>query len=134
MTDVWRHAARWNTYQRERFPLLGHGLLIAAFSSSAIAYSSLLRGQPHFPNVWLMLAGFFSSLTIFLQLRIADEFKDFDEDCAFRPYRPVPRGLVRLAELRVVAIGCALVQVAIAIAVDARLLLLLGSSGLISRV
>ena len=37
-----------------------------------------------------------TSFLSFLQLRIADEFKDFDEDSRYRPYRPVPRGLVTL--------------------------------------
>src|SRR5690242_577270 len=38
---------RWWTYQKERFPLLAHGPLIAAFSVSAVSYSALLRrGQP----------------------------------------------------------------------------------------
>jgi 4-hydroxybenzoate polyprenyltransferase len=32
-------------------------------------------------------------------LRLADEFKDFEEDARFRPYHPVPRGLVSLREL-----------------------------------
>ena len=40
-----------------------------------------------------------TSPVFFLQLRIADEFKDFAEDSRFRPYRPVPRGLVTLTEL-----------------------------------
>lgn len=32
-------------------------------------------------------------------LRIADEYKDFEEDSKYRPYRPVPRGLVKREEL-----------------------------------
>lgn len=35
---------RWWTYQKERFPVFQHGLLVMAFSSSAVAFSSLLCG------------------------------------------------------------------------------------------
>ena len=45
-----------------------------------------------------------TSLSFFLQLRIADEFKDFEDDARFRPYRPVPRGLVTLRELASVGV------------------------------
>lgn len=86
-------------YQAERFPLLGHGPVIGAFSFSAVCFSLLLRGETHFPGWQTILVSFFSALLFFLQLRLADEFKDFDEDSRYRPYRPVPRGLVTLREL-----------------------------------
>jgi hypothetical protein len=37
-------ANRWWIYQRERFPLLAHSPVIAAFSLSAVSYSALVRG------------------------------------------------------------------------------------------
>ena len=37
---------RWWVYQRERFPIFAHGLLIAAFSFSAVSFSMLLREAP----------------------------------------------------------------------------------------
>jgi len=37
---------RWWTYQKERFPIFQHGPLVAAFSSCAVAYSSMLTGEP----------------------------------------------------------------------------------------
>jgi len=40
VTDV----KRWWAYQRERFPVVAHGVLIAAFSISAVAYTGILRG------------------------------------------------------------------------------------------
>ena len=93
---------RWWTYQNERFPLFAHGPLIAAFSACAVSFSSLLRGAL-VPGWQMFVTAFGVCLLMFLQLRIADEFKDADEDARWRPYRPVPRGLVTLAELRVVA-------------------------------
>ena len=40
---------RWWIYQRERFPILAHGVLIAAFSSSAVCYSSRCGGRIELP-------------------------------------------------------------------------------------
>lgn len=112
------------TYQNERFPLATHGALIAAFSSSAIAFSAYAR-HAALPGWPIFAAGFVSSLIFFMQLRIADEWKDAAEDAAHRPYRPVPRGLVSLRELAWVAAGGAVVQLAIAFVVSPPLVPLL---------
>lgn len=101
-------------YQTERFPLLSHGIVIAAFSASAIAFSAWTRHAP-LPAWWIFAAGFLSSLIFFAQMRIADEWKDADDDARFRPYRPVPRGLVTLRELAWVAIAGGIVQLTIAL-------------------
>lgn len=116
--------ARWWTYQRERFPLAMHAPLIAAFTSSGLCLSALLRGgtAPRWPVV---AAAFATGLAFFLQLRIADEFKDAADDARFRPYRPVPRGLVTLRELAWVGAACAAGQLALALLVDVRLVALL---------
>jgi 4-hydroxybenzoate polyprenyltransferase len=105
---------RWWIYQRERFPLFGHVPLVAAFSFSAVAYSSLLRGVPELPHLTNWLVAFLTSLTFFMQLRIADEFKDIEEDSRYRPYRPVPRGLVSLRELGLLGALFALLQLMLA--------------------
>ncbi|MEY3898088.1 MAG: hypothetical protein RLZZ214_3609 [Verrucomicrobiota bacterium] len=116
---------RWLIYQKERFPLLAHGPLIFAFSACAVSFSSLLRGAPA-PGWQMVFTAFGVCLLMFLQLRIADEFKDAREDARWRPYRPVPRGLVTLGELRVLFILAAVVQAALVVALDVRLLLVLG--------
>lgn len=106
---------RWWIYQRERFPLVAHGPLIAAFSASAVSFSALLRGGDARPAFASYLVAFVVSLASFLQLRIADEFKDADEDAQYRPYRPVPRGLVKLNELALVGVAAAVVQLGLAV-------------------
>ena len=116
---------RWLTYQKERFPLVAHGPLIAAFSACAVSYSSLLRGAP-VPTPWMFVTAFVVCLIMFFQLRIADEFKDAEDDAKWRPYRAVPRGLVTLRELRWVFIGTAIIQAALVLALDPRLLIVLG--------
>lgn len=42
--------SRWWIYQRERFPIFAHGMLIAAFSFCMVAYSALARGYVHIPE------------------------------------------------------------------------------------
>lgn len=117
--------ARWWIYQRERFPIFGHGPLILAFSFSAVSFSWLLRSESGWP-AWRGAATAFGCCFIFfLQLRIADEFKDFEEDSRFRPYRPVPRGLVKLRELGWLFLLGAGVQLALALWLAPRMALLL---------
>jgi 4-hydroxybenzoate polyprenyltransferase len=106
---------RWLVYQRERFPLLAHGPLVLAFSFCAVSYSAMLRGESRWPDWRSIVVAFITALLFFLQLRIADEFKDFEEDSKFRPYRPVPRGLVKLRELAIVGIIAGLIQLGLAL-------------------
>jgi 4-hydroxybenzoate polyprenyltransferase len=113
---------RWWIYQRERFPIAAHGPLIAAFSFSAISYSALVRGAATLPGWRQILVAFSSAFLFFLQLRLADEFKDFEEDSRYRPYRPVPRGLIKLRELAYAWAGCILIQFALAVWLAPRLL------------
>ncbi len=116
---------RWWIYQKERFPLAAHAPLIAAFSACAVSFSSLLRGAA-VPSFAAYFSAFVVCLLMFLQLRIADEFKDAGEDAKWRPYRAVPRGLVKLSELRIVFIFAAVIQLALALWLDAGLLWVLG--------
>lgn len=90
-------------YQKERFPLAVHGLLITAFSFSAIGYSRRLRGAEGFIPLWAFLLCVFSNLSLFFLLRVADEHKDKEDDAKFRAYLPVPRGLISLRELRILS-------------------------------
>lgn len=116
---------RWWDYQKERFPVLAHGPLIAAFSACAVSFSALLLDAPVPP--WTSYAvAFVVCLLMFLQLRIADEFKDKEEDARWRPYRPVPTGRIRLSELRIVFIAAAVVQLGLALWLDVRLSWVLG--------
>jgi hypothetical protein len=126
-TEPARGPGRWIVYQRERFPLLGHGPLIAAFSSGAVCFSAQLRATATGNAVSIapasLAVAFVSCLLFFFQLRVSDEFKDFEDDSRWRPYRPVPRGLVTLGELRVLAIAAMVVQLALALLLEVRLVI-----------
>ena len=93
-------AARFLEYQSERFPVLQHGLLITVFTFSAVSYSRVCRGANGFIPWDEFVLGALTAILFFLLLRLFDEFKDAEEDAKYRPYRPVPRGLVTLPELR----------------------------------
>ena len=95
-------SARLWDYQAERFPLIKHGALIVAFGVSAVCVSALLRDGS--PSIGAMVVAVVALMCFFMQLRVADEHKDHVEDTKYRPERPVPRGLVTLKELRLVAV------------------------------
>jgi hypothetical protein len=109
-----RRSSDW-VYQQERFPLLTHGLLIAAFSLAATGFSARTRGHLGLPAASSLLVAFLSSLLFFFLLRVADEFKDFDDDSRHRPYRPVQRGVISLRELARAGVVAALLQVGLAL-------------------
>jgi hypothetical protein len=100
-------------YQAERFPLFAHGLLIAAFTFSAIAYTRASRGMEGFIAWPIFAGGAFLTVTLFLLVRIFDEHKDQEEDREHRPHLPVPRGLVTLPELRNLGIIVVVLQIAL---------------------
>jgi 4-hydroxybenzoate polyprenyltransferase len=132
---------RWIVYQRERFPIIAHGALIAAFSCGAVCYSAQLRAARDgtgFSVRWSsLLVAFATCLLFFFELRVSDEHKDFEDDLRWRPYRPVPRGLVTLRELTWVAMAGAVIQLALALWLEPRLVTPLvavwGFMGLMTR-
>ena len=114
---------RWYIYQKERFPLAMYIPMILAFSFSAISYSAAtLNGQI---TIKALAVSFYVSISFFMLLRIADEYKDFEEDSKYRPYRPVPRGLVKREELGRIGFGLGIGQLIICGIYEPRLLILL---------
>jgi hypothetical protein len=116
---------RWWIYQKERFPVLANGILIGVFSFSAVSFSALLRHGTALPSACAIAVSVVNSFLAFLQLRIADEFKDLEEDTLYRSYRPVPRGLVTLRELGSLGVITGLIQLGLALWLDPKLLPLL---------
>ena len=116
---------RWWIYQRERFPILLHGLLILVFSLAAVGYGHVATGHQGSPGAVAVLVSFIGSFITFALLRIADEFKDYEDDARYRPYRAVPRGLVQLSELGMIGALLAALQLAVAFSFSAKLALLL---------
>jgi hypothetical protein len=115
---------RFSIYQKERFPLLSHGVLIASFSFSAISYSRICRGTTGFVNWQTFLVGIFTTISLFLLVRIADEFKDAEDDAAYRPRLPLPRGLLSFRELKITAVVITLLQIGINLVFFPKMLLI----------
>lgn len=122
MTQASLTSRLW-TYQAERFPLFKHGLLIAVFSGGEAVFGALARGSA--PDWRAVGVAIVVCLLLFAQLRIADEHKDHEDDRRWRPERPVPRGLVSLAELRTVGGAAAVIQIVATALLDLRLTLVL---------
>jgi 4-hydroxybenzoate polyprenyltransferase len=90
-------ARRLLAYLAERFPLLGHGVLIAAYYSSNqfLARTLTHPGEPMHYDLSTLL-GALTLLCFFFHLRVFDEHKDYAEDCVHYPDRVLQRGLVTL--------------------------------------
>ncbi|HZF99410.1 MAG TPA: hypothetical protein VEY71_00325 [Chitinophagales bacterium] len=115
---------RFYIYQKERFPLLGHGALILSFSFSAVSYSRICRGAEGFIPLSVFFAGAFVTVTIFFLVRVFDEFKDAEDDAQFRSYLPVPRGLISFKELTYMAVAVVALQVLVQLLLFPKMLLL----------
>lgn len=114
--------SRWSTYFAERFPPLQHGLLIAAFCFGMLGVAAR-AGEPfQKPTLAAFGVAFATMFLQMLQLRILDEFKDYADDARWRPYRPVPRGLVSLRSLGYLWFEAAVLQVLLVWLLDARLI------------
>ncbi len=118
-----RFPRRLYAYTRERFPLAPYALATALFFLSAYLYARALAGRPAAFGAETVI-GLVTVFLLFLQLRILDEFKDERFDAEHYPERPVPRGLVTLAELRVVGLVIVAVQIVLNALLGIRILLL----------
>jgi hypothetical protein len=101
-------------YCRERFPLLQSGAFVAALTFATLRIADALDPRADSLGLRSSVAAFAIAWLFFLELRILDEFKDADDDAKYRPYRPVPRGLVSLRELGAVCATATALQIALA--------------------
>ncbi len=102
---------RFWIYQKERFPFLGHGILIASFNFSTIAFFLQINNSNTFIPLEHFLVAVLSAISFFFIMRVADEFKDAKDDALYRSELPVPRGLISLKELFYIALAFILVQI-----------------------
>ena len=96
---------KWSIYQKERFPLAIYSLLILTLTLAAATIAH---------NYYFVVEAFLMALGIFMLLRIADEFKDYEDDCKYRSYRAVPRGLITLKELAVLGVIIVFIEIVLA--------------------
>ncbi len=93
---------RLSAYLAERFPVLGHGLLIAAYYSSNqfLARALTTPGRPMHYDLTSLL-GAVTLFCFFFHLRVFDEHKDYAEDAIHHPDRVLQRGVITLRDLKV---------------------------------
>jgi hypothetical protein len=90
---------RWLVYQRERFPLARHAPLVLVTCLCALVFTLQAQNEPRWPSLGAWFGSSLVTLGLFFILRVLDEFKDLEDDSRFRPYRPVPRGVLKLEDL-----------------------------------
>ncbi|SDI70162.1 UbiA family prenyltransferase [Aliiruegeria lutimaris] len=95
-------AGRLWIYQSERFPLVRTVPLLSVFAAASINVSAMLAGRP-LPGPMAYVIAALLALGIFFQMRACDEYKDLEDDCRYRPERPIPRGLVSLRTILTLA-------------------------------
>ena len=110
-------------YLNERFPLGKNSFFVLIFTLSGYIFTGLLYNskiiKPNFlkeidiiPMPWYKLLPLFIIIFMFFfQLRITDEFKDYEEDLKYRPYRPVQRGIISLKALGKIGLATVIVQI-----------------------
>lgn len=86
-------AKRYWVYQWERLPVIPL-LLMSASVGAAILQANYAFSWPRLLISTVLVSAYL------LQIRFADEPKDFEHDNKFYPTRPVQRGVITLAELR----------------------------------
>ncbi len=107
---------KWYTYQKERFPIIIFGIYVLSIAIGVFGFVNFnTPNREHEINYIIIIPITIVTFLQFLMVRIVDEFKDYEEDCKYRPYRPVPRGLIKLKELKILFIICALLQIIITV-------------------
>ena len=93
---------RLSAYLAERFPLLGHGVLIAAYYSSNQFLARVLTepGRPMHYDLTSLL-GALTLFCFFFHLRVFDEHKDYAEDLVHYPQRILQSGVITLRDLKI---------------------------------
>jgi hypothetical protein len=87
-------AARLWTFQKERAPL--YGVAIMSIITAGVVYRFSDQS-------WYSYAAAILIISLYLiQIRTADEKKDFEHDNKYHPDRPVQRGVVTLNELAII--------------------------------
>ena len=116
-------------YLNERFPLGKNSFFVLIFTLSGYIYTSLLYNSkimhPFYVkgirvpmSFYRIVPLFIIIFMFFLQLRITDEFKDYEEDLKYRAYRPVQRGIISLKTLEKTGIVTVIIQIMLAHVID----------------
>ena len=126
--SIIQNIKNFKIYLNERFPLGKNSFFVLIFTLSGYIYTSLLYNSKImylFTNgikitilQYKIIAIFIIIFMFFFQLRITDEFKDYEEDLKYRAYRPVQRGIISLKTLGKIGIATVITQIILAHVID----------------
>lgn len=126
--SIIQNIKNFKIYLNERFPLGKNSFFVLIFTLSGYIYTSLLYNSKImylFTNgikitilQYKIIALFIIIFMFFFQLRITDEFKDYEEDLKYRAYRPVQRGIISLKALGKIGIATVIIQIMLAHVID----------------
>ena len=127
--SIIQNIKNFKIYLNERFPLGKNSIFVLIFTLSGYIYTGLLYNSKiinqifskeiKVPMPWHKIVALFIIIFMFfLQLRITDEFKDYEEDLKYRAYRPVQRGVISLKTLRKIGIATVIIQIMLAHVID----------------
>ena len=143
--SIIQYIQNFKIYLNERFPLGKNSFFVLIFTLSGYIYTELLYNSKiikpillkeisrasllwdkeidKVPIIWYKLLPLFIIIFMFFfQLRITDEFKDYEEDLKYRSYRPVQRGIISLKTLRKIGIATVIVQIILAHVINPKLI------------
>lgn len=106
-------AQRLLAYTKERFPLIPIMLFVLLLTSGYIGFFSHYFGGGYSWSDGKLWATMISVFLFMLQLRMADEIKDFDKDKIAYPERILSRGLVDLKTIKTILFGTAFIAILI---------------------
>ena len=131
--SIIQNIKNFKIYLNERFPLGKNSIFVLIFTLSGYIYTGLLYNSKiinqifskeiKVPMPWHKIAALFIIIFMFfLQLRITDEFKDYEEDLKYRAYRPVQRGVITLKALGKIGIATVIIQIILAYVIDFKII------------
>jgi len=143
--SIIQNIKNFKIYLNERFPLGKNSFFVLIFTLSGYIYTGLLYNSKiikpilskevnrvpllwdkeinKVPIIWYKLLSLFIIIFMFFfQLRITDEFKDYEEDLKYRPYRPVQRGIISLKALGKIGLATVIVQIILAHVINPKLI------------
>jgi len=131
--SIIQNIKNFKIYLNERFPLGKNSFFVLIFTLSGYIFTGLLYNSKiinqifskeiKVPMPWHKIVALFIIIFMFfLQLRITDEFKDYEEDLKYRAYRPVQRGVVTLKALGKIGIATVIIQIILAYVIDFKII------------
>ena len=143
--SIIQNIKNFKIYLNERFPLGKNSFFVLIFTLSGYIFTGLLYNSKiikptlskevnrvllfwdkeidKVPIIWYkFLPLFIIIFMFFFQLRITDEFKDYEEDLKYRPYRPVQRGIISLKALGKIGIATVIIQIILAHVINPKLI------------